>query len=375
MSGHIEDNSTAQDGENIVDALLNDPSVLAQYQKELPFDSKLQAMANYKQLPEPVKRRVRALKKLQFRSLEIESEFYRELHDLEMRYADRFAEQLNRRQQIVLGSVEPTDEEADWPETTESEVELANLLREKTALTNGAGGQAGDAPQSEQQLQQPAGPGVPGFWLTALKNVDLLSQMIRDQDEPILRHLTDIKVITFSGEQSGFVLEFHFSPNEYFSNSMLTKHYYLRMVPDPEHPWDYEGPEIVRCSGCEILWKAGKNATVKVVRKVQKHRGSGQKRTVTKTVEADSFFNFFNPPTQTIDELGSDDEEIEDLLQSDFEIGHFLRERVIPRAVLYFTGEGLEDEDYESEDDEGEDGDEDDMEEDEDERVIGQLRN
>uniref|UniRef100_A0A1I8H607 Nucleosome assembly protein 1-like 1 n=1 Tax=Macrostomum lignano TaxID=282301 RepID=A0A1I8H607_9PLAT len=351
MSGHIEDNSTAQDGENIVDALLNDPSVLAQYQKELPFDSKLQAMANYKQLPEPVKRRVRALKKLQFRSLEIESEFYRELHDLEMRYADRFAEQLNRRQQIVLGSVEPTDEEADWPETTESEVELANLLREK----------------SEQQLQQPAGPGVPGFWLTALKNVDLLSQMIRDQDEPILRHLTDIKVITFSGEQSGFVLEFHFSPNEYFSNSMLTKHYYLRMVPDPEHPWDYEGPEIVRCSGCEILWKAGKNAKMPRLKWCAKCRSTGA---AGRSELSRRLSRLIRSSTSSIRQRR--DEEIEDLLQSDFEIGHFLRERVIPRAVLYFTGEGLEDEDYESEDDEGEDGDEDDMEEDEDERVIGQ---
>lgn len=325
-------------------------------------------------LPEPIKRRVRALKKLQFSTLEIESEFYRELHELEIRYAEKFADKLSKRQQIVVGAVEPTDEEADWPETTDSEVELANQLREKAALTNGASLAGDSSHQPNEQQQQPTGPGVPGFWLTALKNVDLLSQMIRDQDEPILRHLADIRVVTFSGEQSGFVLEFHFSPNEFFSNSMLTKHYYLRMAPDPEHPWDYEGPEIIRCSGCEILWKAGKNVTVKVVRKLQKHRGSGQKRTVTKTVEADSFFNFFNPPTQAIDELGSDDGEIEDLLQSDFEIGHFLRERVVPRAVLYFTGEGLEDEDYEDEDDEGDEGDEDDMEEDDDERIINQHR-
>ena len=37
------------------------------------------------------------------------------------------------------------------------------------------------------------------------------------------------------------------------------------------------------------------------------------------------------------------DEETETLLQTEFEIGQFLRERVIPRAVLYFTGEALED--------------------------------
>jgi len=39
------------------------------------------------------------------------------------------------------------------------------------------------------------------------------------------------------------------------------------------------------------------------------------------------------------------DEETEALLTADFEIGHFLRESIIPRAVLYFTGEALEDDD------------------------------
>ena len=37
------------------------------------------------------------------------------------------------------------------------------------------------------------------------------------------------------------------------------------------------------------------------------------------------------------------DEDTEALLAADFEIGHFIRERVVPRAVLYFTGEALED--------------------------------
>lgn len=45
-------------------------------------------------------------------------------------------------------------------------------------------------------------------------------------------------------------------------------------------------------------------------------------------------------------------------MTSDFEIGHYIRERIVPRAVLYFTGEGLEDEDYEEEEEEEDDDDE-----------------
>ena len=33
------------------------------------------------------------------------------------------------------------------------------------------------------------------------------------------------------------------------------------------------------------------------------------------------------------------------MLAADFEIGHFIRERIVPRAVLYFTGEAIEDDD------------------------------
>lgn len=57
------------------------------------------------------------------------------------------------------------------------------------------------------------------------------------------------------------------------------------------------------------------------------------------------------------------DDETKALLTTDFEIGHYIRERVIPRAVLYFTGEGLEDEDF---DEEEEDEEEEDEEEEED---------
>ena len=36
--------------------------------------------------------------------------------------------------------------------------------------------------------------GVPEFWLTIFKNVDMLADMVQDHDEAILKHLQDIKV-------------------------------------------------------------------------------------------------------------------------------------------------------------------------------------
>ena len=52
-------------------------------------------------------------------------------------------------------------------------------------------------------------------------------------------------------------------------------------------------------------------------------------------------------------------------MTSDFELGHYIRERIVRRAVLYFTGEALDEDDYDEEvDEEEEDGEEGEEEED-----------
>ena len=65
--------------------------------------------------------------------------------------------------------------------------------------------------------------------------------------------------------------------------------------------------------------------------------------------------SLFAPPE--VPESGDLDDDSETILAADFEIGHFLREHIIPRSVLYFTGEDIEDDDDDY-DEEGEEADE-----------------
>ena len=59
---------------------------------------------------------------------------------------------------------------------------------------------------------------------------------------------------------------------------------------------DY-GEITFTCCRCAIDWKPGMNVTEKKVKKVQQHRAHpGTKRTIIKTMQAESFFNFFSPP-------------------------------------------------------------------------------
>lgn len=332
--------------------LLDRPDVLAALQGRINNADALQA------LPASVKRRIKALKKLQLESTNIEAKFYQEIHELECKYHNLFIPQFEKRSVIINGGYEPNDDECDFPSDDDDEEELTNELKTKVKIE--------DAKPDEKAENIK---GVPEFWLTIFKNVGMLSDMVEAHDEPILKHLTDIKV-KLSQSPMGFSLEFHFSPNEYFTNSILTKEYSMKCLPDETDPFSFEGPEIYETKGCTIDWVKGKNVTLKVVKKRQKHKSRGSLRTIMKTVQNDSFFNFFSPPAGSSETDAIVDDDTQSLLTTDFEIGHYIRERIVPRAVLYFTGEALEDEDdFEEEGDDEEEEDDDEDEDDEDGNV------
>jgi nucleosome assembly protein 1-like 1 len=319
-------------------------------------------------LPKDVIRRVNALKNIQERMVDIETKFYDDLHHLECKYASMYEPLLNAREKIVSGEHEPTDAEAKWTMddlTGQSATDLATDLKNKMKLENGT---------AESNTANPT-TGIPEFWLTAMKNTDIIGETVQEHDEQILKHLKDIRVRLHDAKPYGYTLEFYFNDNEFFTNKVLTKTYELTTDKDVRDPLGYDGPSLYRSVGCTIDWVKGKDVTVRLVKKKQKHKSSGTIRVVTKEEKQDSFFNFFESPSEdgyrpsykallknngkTLSEEDEEeiDEETEDLFEADFEIGHFFKEFLIPKAVLYFTGELIdENEDY---DDEGEEDDED----------------
>lgn len=105
-----------------------------------------------------------------------------------------------------------------------------------------------------------------------------------------------------------------------------------------------------------------------------------QTRIVRKTIPTPSFFDFFNPATPPTDEDEEIDDDIEAKLELDYQLGEDIKEKLIPRAIDWFTGEALQfeqglddfdEDDFEDEDDEDDDDDrdEDDEEEDDDDEV------
>ncbi|CAL2041449.1 unnamed protein product [Caenorhabditis brenneri] len=286
-------------------------------------------------LPKNVKQRVCALKKLQRESIKIESDFYKRVHELELEFEQKFKGIFDTRRAIVTGEKEPTEAESDVPILEGlNEAQLTDLNKTTEA--------------------DPSAKGIKDFWLTALKTHDLISESIEEHDIPILSYLTDITTAA-NTDPMGFKLEFHFATNPYFKNTVLTKTYVLNFDPDEDAPIAFDGPHIVRVIGDQIEWEDGKNVTKKAVKKKQK-KGANAGKFLTKTVKADSFFNFFDPP-KSKDERNEDedDEQAEEYLELDYEMGQALRDTVIPRAVLFYTGELQSDDMFDFPGEDGED--------------------
>uniref|UniRef100_A0A2K6NDF9 Nucleosome assembly protein 1 like 1 n=1 Tax=Rhinopithecus roxellana TaxID=61622 RepID=A0A2K6NDF9_RHIRO len=230
----------------------------------------------------------------------IEAKLYEEVHNLERKYAVLYQPLFDKQFMIINAIYEPTEEECEWK--PDEEDEISEELKEK---------------MRKRMKKKKTPKGIPEFWLPVFKNVDLLSYMLQEHDEPILKHFKDTKVkFSDAGQPKSFVLEFHFEPSEYFTHEVLTKTCRMRLEPEPDNsdPFSFDGPEIMGCTGGQIDWKKGKNK--------QKHKVHGTIRTVTKTVSNDSFFNFLAPPE--VPESGDLDDAAEAILAADFKIGHFL---------------------------------------------------
>jgi len=295
--------------------------------------------------PLEVIKRVKALKRLQFENIKHEVRYYEECHKLDLKYQALYDENNRQREKIIRGEHEPSAAEAEWKDETIDE--LVTKLESVHV-------------DSDRRNKVS---GIPDFWLTVFSNASetLLGGTLEPIDEPIFKYLEDVS-LTLPPANTSFTINFHFATNEFFTNKVLTKEYEMKSTYDPEDPLDFDGPEMFKSKGCKIEWKPNKNTTVKVIKQKvkQKGKGKGGPKFVTKQEKRDSFFNFFSPP-----KVPEDEDDIDDVLQAliteDFDVGFSIKEKLIPRAVLYYTGEALE---GDSDDEDDEEDDEDDDEED-----------
>ncbi|KAL7180393.1 hypothetical protein ACSBR1_043569 [Camellia fascicularis] len=283
-------------------------------------------------LPPKIRKRVDVLRELQSQHDELEAKFFEERAALEAKYQKLYGPLYDKRFEIVNGVVEVEGV------TSEATMDL------------------------EDDKSTEAEKGVPDFWVNAMKHNEVLAEEISERDEEALKYLRDIKWCRIDNPK-GFKLEFFFDTNPFFKNLVLTKIYH--MIDDDE-------PILEKAIGTEIEWYPGKCLTQKILKKKPK-KGSKHAKPITKTEKCESFFNFFSPPEVPEDDDDIDEdtaEELQNQMEQDYDIGSTIRDKIIPHAVSWFTGEAVQGDDLEDiddDDDEDDNDEEDEDEEDEDE--------
>lgn len=254
-----------------------------------------------KPLPFCIRKRLLAVLKLQHQLIETDADFHRQLFNLEREFNQKRQTLYGKRAAIINGDYEPIEDDLNVdflaPEVVSSAVKVTN--DEDTTETI---------------------KGIPNFWLETLNNSSMTGAY--ECDRLALKYLNDIQLDLGTDPILTFTITFKFAPNPYFENETLSKVYMVECAVDPNEPFAYDGAQIYKSIGCEIKWKDGMNYTN----------------------DQNSFFHFFSPPaidmeTDTIDPNTFDD------ITADFEMGLFLKEKMIPKAILYFLSNEFESDD------------------------------
>ncbi|KAF2994866.1 hypothetical protein E8E14_000526 [Neopestalotiopsis sp. 37M] len=107
------------------------------------------------------------------------------------------------------------------------------------------------------EKRQKAIANIPGFWATVLDNASIeLEGAITNKDSEIFANaLTHIEVTRpeISVEPRSVGIEFHFKPNEWFADSVLSKNFYWRRGKD--------GSSSLVSDPIKVNWKPGKDVT------------------------------------------------------------------------------------------------------------------
>ncbi|KAL9709446.1 histone chaperone [Leucoagaricus gongylophorus] len=361
-----DDEQEQENGEDIV----SDPPeaqtlLLGMVQKKLAGLNG-QSSGYIESLPLAQKISLEGIKGLQVKQDELQAKLKREITQLEKKYHDLARPLYERRNTIINGkeAVTPSEVDAGFEYTSKDDSKHERLPK--------------DSP--------PAVAGIPQFWLTALRNHPGLAELITDRDEKALEYLTDVRYEYLADSpdsehsgKPGFQLIFSFCSNEFFDNEYLTKTYLYQQEVGYSGDFIYD-----RAVGDKIKWKEDKDLTKEFEIKKQRNKTTNLTRLVRKAHPTESFFNFFTPPLPLgdidLEDLEDDEaEEAEEKLELDYQLGEDFKDKIIPRAVDFFTGKSdvlemvADDYDDIDDDDDDDDDEDEDAESDDDELMRRQA--
>ena len=199
-------------------------------------------------MPEKVQGRFKVLKILSDKRSKLSDDFDREIKEIEQKIAAKKKPLYELRQKIVEGTVNDLGEYKH--KFAESFAKLETHHAENVAKKD-------DKTEPEEEVKVvdvenlKGKAGIPDFWWRSIKNNQMIYELVKEKDEPILQHIRHIEterhdaVPGDAASRKHLLVKFHFNDNEYFTEKTLELK--VTYKPDTED-------EVERIEGTPISW-------------------------------------------------------------------------------------------------------------------------
>uniref|UniRef100_A0A0X3PZU2 Nucleosome assembly protein 1 n=1 Tax=Schistocephalus solidus TaxID=70667 RepID=A0A0X3PZU2_SCHSO len=255
------------------------------------------ALEEFSNVSDSTKERVKSLQVLHKQRAAMQMEFQKELYALEFKYSKLYATSYQQQRNIVY------------------ERSLTEEEEENTKVVKGVGD--GNSKITSGCPKSLNIAGIPNYWLTVFRNCPITSSLLTENDAAVLEYLVDIKC-SFSKKLSspGFRLLFIFRNNPYLKSNILVKQFSQAFYNTAED-LNESGPlKLISSKTSEIEWR------------LPKFPKNGNPNS------SQSFFDLFRSSNPT----SPDSMEYETLVE-DYELCLYIKDRILPYSVFWFTGE------------------------------------
>jgi hypothetical protein len=219
-------------------------------------------------MPDKVQSRFKVLKVLSDKRSKLSDQFDKEIKEIEMKIAAKKKPLYELRAKIISG------EHTDFAESNtifaekyaKLETYHAEKLAKKKEEAEGDKKTEDDEEIKAVDVENLKGKtGIPDFWYRSIKNNQMVFELVKEKDEPILqtlRHIESERVEAEEGKADSrkhLIVRFFFNKNEYFTEDVLT----LKIVYRPD-----SDDEVERIVGTPISWAdESKDPTKKKIKK------------------------------------------------------------------------------------------------------------
>ena len=221
-------------------------------------------------MPDKVQARFKVLKVLSDKRSKLSDVFDKEIKEIEAKIAAKKKPLYELRTKIISGEhtefAESNKTFAEKYATLETHhAEKLSKQKEEEAAEGGKKGEEEEEIKAVDVENLKGQAGIPDFWSRSIKNNQMIFELVKEKDEPILkflRHIESERVDSEEGKPDSrkhLIVKFYFNKNEYFTEEVLT----IKVVYRPD-----SDDEVERIVGTAISWAdETKDPTKKKIKK------------------------------------------------------------------------------------------------------------